>query len=125
MDEEQKKDISGDEAAAGNDRSDEAAAGGDLSDETTAGEQISGEEADELTNALESTLESLNQSIEYMETIVRKLEAGDSDWEESVRMLAEANELAMESSQRLDRVVQDVVYGSDEEETGQDTIPGI
>ncbi|MHB1361111.1 MAG: exodeoxyribonuclease VII small subunit [Thermoleophilia bacterium] len=87
--------------------------------------EISSENAGELTGALESTLESLNQSIEYMETIVRKLEAGDSDWEESVRMLAEANELAMESSQKLDRVVQDVVYGSAEDEQEQDPIPGI
>ena len=88
---------------------------------------LPGNEADELTGALESTLESLNQSIEYMETIVRKLEAGDSDWEESVRMLAEANELAMESSQQLDRVVQDVIYGSQEDESGQeqDPFPGI
>ena len=87
--------------------------------------EISSDNADELTGVLESTLESLNQSIEYMETIVCKLEAGDSDWEESVRMLSEANELAMESSQKLDRVVQDVVYGSGEDEQEQDPIPGI
>lgn len=80
----------------------------------------------ELTSALVSTLESLNQSIERMETIVRKLEAGESDWEESVRLLSEANELAMESSQKLDRVVQDVVYGSPEDEPReQDRIPGL
>ena len=80
----------------------------------------------ELTSALTSTLDSLNQSIERMETIVRRLEAGESDWEESVRLLSEANELAMESSQKLDRVVQDVVYGSPEDEPGdQDRIPGL
>ena len=80
----------------------------------------------ELTSALAATLDSLNQSIERMETIVRKLEAGESDWEESVRLLSEANELAMESSQKLDRVVQDVVYGSPEDEPReQDRIPGL
>ncbi len=83
-------------------------------------------EETELTSALSSTLDSLNQSIERMETIVRRLEAGDSDWEESVRLLAEANDLAMESSQKLDRVVQDVVYGSQEnDEREQDRIPGL
>lgn len=82
--------------------------------------------AGELTSALASTLDSLNQSIERMETIVRKLEAGESDWEDSVRLLSEANELAMESSQKLDRVVQDVVYGSpDDEPREQDRIPGL
>lgn len=80
-----------------------------------------------LTSALSSTLDSLNQSIERMETIVRSLQSGDSDWEESVRLLSEANELAMASSQKLDRVVQDVVYGSsgDDEEQEQDRIPGL
>ena len=80
-----------------------------------------------LTSALSSTLDSLNQSIERMETIVRNLQSGDSDWEESVRLLSEANELAMASSQKLDRVVQDVVYGSsgDVEEQEQDPIPGL
>lgn len=81
-----------------------------------------------LTSALSSTLDSLNQSIERMEAIVRNLQSGDSDWEESVRLLSEANELAMESSQKLDRVVQDVVYGStgdDGQEQEQDQIPGI
>ncbi len=83
-------------------------------------------EETELTSALSSTLDSLNQAIERMETIVRRLEAGDSDWEESVRLLAEANDLAMESSQKLDRVVQDVVYGSQEnDEREQDRIPGL
>jgi exonuclease VII small subunit len=79
-----------------------------------------------LTGALASTLESLNQSIERMEAIVKNLQEGDSDWEESVRLLSEANELAMESSQKLDRVVQDVVYGSSEDdELEQDRIPGL
>ncbi|MHB8160020.1 MAG: exodeoxyribonuclease VII small subunit [Thermoleophilia bacterium] len=79
-----------------------------------------------LTSALAGTLDNLNQSIERMETIVRKLEAGESDWEESVRLLSEANELAMESSQKLDRVVQDVVYGSPEDEPREpDRIPGL
>lgn len=79
-----------------------------------------------LTSALSSTLDSLNQSIERMEAIVRNLQEGDSDWEESVRLLSEANELAMESSQKLDRVVQDVVYGSaEDDEQEQDSIPGL
>lgn len=80
-----------------------------------------------LTSALSSTLDSLNQSIERMESIVRNLQSGEPDWEESVRLLTEANELAMESSQKLDRVVQDVVYGSsgDEDEQEQDRIPGL
>lgn len=79
-----------------------------------------------LTGALASTLESLNQSIERMEAIVKNLQEGDSDWEESVRLLSEANDLAMESSQKLDRVVQDVVYGaSAEDEQEQDRIPGL
>ncbi len=80
----------------------------------------------ELTGALSATLEILNRSIELMETIVQRLEAGDADWEESVRLLSEANELAMDSSQKLDRVVQDVVYGTSEDDAGeQDPIPGI
>jgi len=80
----------------------------------------------ELAGALASTLSSLNESIQRMEDIVRRLEAGDSDWEESVRLLSEANELAMESSQKLDRVVQNVVYGAGEEEAPeQDHIPGL
>ena len=84
-------------------------------------------ESSSLTSALSSTLDSLNQSIERMEAIVRNLQSGDTDWEESVRLLTEANELAMESSQKLDRVVQDVVYGSsgDEDEQEQDRIPGL
>jgi exodeoxyribonuclease VII small subunit len=83
-------------------------------------------EKNELTSALEATLDSLNQSIERMETIVHKLEAGQVDWDESVRLLSEANELAMESSQKLDRVVQDVVYGSGEDDApDQDRIPGL
>lgn len=79
-----------------------------------------------LTSALSSTLDSLNQSIVRMEAIVKNLQEGDSDWEESVRLLSEANELAMESSQKLDRVVQDVVYGSaEDDEQEQDSIPGL
>lgn len=79
-----------------------------------------------LTSALSSTLDSLNQSIERMEAIVRNLQSGESDWEESVRLLSEANDLAMESSQKLDRVVQDVVYGSSgNDDQEQDSIPGI
>ncbi|MFA5808834.1 MAG: DUF948 domain-containing protein [Thermoleophilia bacterium] len=68
-----------------------------------------------LTRALESTLDSLSQSIERMEDLVRRLGSGDSDWEESVRLLAEANELALSSSQQLDRAVQDVMYGAGDE----------
>ncbi len=70
----------------------------------------------ELTAALEETLSSLTQSIDRMETIVRRLEEGGTDWEESVRLLTEANELAMKSSQRLEQAVQDVVYGAEDEE---------
>ncbi len=68
----------------------------------------------ELTQALEATLSGLTQSIDRMETIVRQLEAGKTDWEESVRLLTEANELALSSSQQLEQAVQDVVYGSEE-----------
>ena len=70
----------------------------------------------ELTAALEDTLSSLTQSIDRMEAIVRQLEEGGSDWEESVRLLTEANELATKSSQRLEQAVQDVVYGAEDEE---------
>lgn len=66
---------------------------------------------DALTEALESTLEGLNRSIAKMEELVRQIEAGDPGWEDSVRMLEEANALAVSSSQQLDQVVQDVVYG--------------
>jgi exodeoxyribonuclease VII small subunit len=78
----------------------------------------------ELTEALEDTLSSLSQSIDRMETIVRQLEAGDSDWEEAVRLLTEANELAMNSSQRLEQAVQDVVYGAGEEGPEPVSSPG-
>lgn len=64
-----------------------------------------------LTEVLESTLTVLNEAIDRLESIVTSMEAGEADWEQSVRLLAEANELAVSSSQRLDRVVQDVVYG--------------
>ena len=72
-------------------------------------------EDNNLTRALESTLDSLSSTIERMEELVQRLEAGDGDWEESVRLLAEANELAMSGSQQLDRAVQDVMYGSGDE----------
>ncbi len=71
---------------------------------------------EELTEALEETLAGLNRSIERMEEIVRRLEAGDPDWQENIELLAEANELASASNRKLDQVVQDVVYGGDEEE---------
>jgi len=68
--------------------------------------------ADEsLSEVLESTLRVLNEAIDRLESIVTSMEAGEADWDESVRLLAEANELAVSSSQRLDRMVQDVVYG--------------
>jgi len=93
-----------------------------MNDET----EIKPESESGLTSALSSTLDSLNQSIERMEAIVRNLQEDDSDWEESVRLLSEANELAMESSQKLDRVVQDVVYGSTEDDAQeQDSLPGL
>jgi len=93
-----------------------------MNDET----EIKPESESGLTIALSSTLDSLNQSIERMEAIVRNLQEDDSDWEESVRLLSEANELAMESSQKLDRVVQDVVYGSTEDDAQeQDSLPGL
>jgi exodeoxyribonuclease VII small subunit len=66
----------------------------------------------DITSALESTLDDLTRSIERMETIIAELESGGVDWEDSVRLISEANELAMSSSQKLDRAVQDVVYGS-------------
>jgi len=97
----------------------------ELNPESEAGPDTSGANSG-LTSALAATLESLNQSIERMEAIVRNLQAGESDWEESVRLLSEANELAMESSQKLDRVVQDVVYGSSgDDDQEQDRIPGL
>lgn len=73
-----------------------------------------------LTRALESTLDNLSQSIERMEDLVRRLGSGDGDREESVRLLAEANELAMSSSQQLDRAVQDVMYGTGGDEAATD-----
>lgn len=86
-------------------------------------------QTDALTAALESTLEDLSRSIDRMEKIISRLETGESDWEESVRLISEANELAISSSQKLDRVVQDVVYGSgrepddaDDEEDRQQTL---
>ncbi|MHB1389829.1 MAG: exodeoxyribonuclease VII small subunit [Thermoleophilia bacterium] len=77
-----------------------------------------------LTSALEATLQNLNESIQRMETIIGQLETGDADWDRSVELISEANELAMSSSQELDRVVQDVVYGagdrSDQQDDGED-----
>lgn len=71
--------------------------------------------ADEsLSEVLESTLSVLNEAIDRLESIVTSMEAGEADWDESVRLLAEANELAVSSSQKLDRMVQDVVYGGAE-----------
>lgn len=82
------------------------------------------DQANVLTNALEATLENLNQSIQRMETIIGQLETGEADWDQSVQLISEANELAMSSSQELDRVVQDVVYGagdrSGQSEAGED-----
>ncbi len=80
---------------------------------------IAGAGGGSLTGALESTLGNLTESIGRMESIVRRLEAGEADWEESIRLLTEANELAMESSRRLERAVQDIVYGSEEEDGSQ------
>ena len=93
-------------------------AAGDAAGESTAGETVD----TELSRALEATLSGLNESIDRMESIVRQLEAGEADWEESVRLLAEANELAINSSQQLEQAVQDVVYGS-EEDAGQLELP--
>lgn len=65
-----------------------------------------------LSDVLESTLTVLSEAIDRLESIVTSMEAGEADWEESVRLLSEANELAVLSSQKLDRVVQEVVYGA-------------
>jgi exonuclease VII small subunit len=73
-------------------------------------------EGQELSRALEATLDDLTASIQRMETIIKSLESGQEDWEESVRLLSEANDLAMSSSQKLDRAVQDVVYGGGKDE---------
>ncbi|MHB8168753.1 MAG: exodeoxyribonuclease VII small subunit [Thermoleophilia bacterium] len=88
---------------------------GEVFQEAGGSAAVSGGAADAgLTRALEETLSGLTQSIDRMETIVRQLEAGNTDWEESVRLLTEANELALSSSQQLEQAVQDVVYGSEE-----------
>jgi ABC-type transporter Mla subunit MlaD len=71
-----------------------------------------GKAPDELTAALEATLDGLNGTIEKMEEILRRLAAGKEDWEENVRLLGEANAMAVASSRQLDEVVQDVVYGA-------------
>ena len=75
-----------------------------------------------LGQALENTLANLNQSIERMEEIVRKFEAGESDLDESISLLSEANELAVASSKELDQAVQKVVYDSDEEQPSDDDV---
>lgn len=77
---------------------------------------------DTLTAALETTLEGLNRSIAMMEEIVRKIESGEPDWEENIKLLAEANELAEASSRQLDQVVQDVVYGESGDETSGSSV---
>lgn len=73
-----------------------------------------------LSRALENTLANLNASIERMEEIVRKFEAGDADLDESISLLSEANDLAVSSSKELDQAVQKVVYQADDE-TGSET----
>ena len=80
---------------------------------------------EQLTAALEATLGGLNNTIEKMEEIVRRLEAGDPDWEENIKLLGEANEMAVSSSRQLDQVVQDVVYGAaDDSEPEEDKPEG-
>lgn len=74
--------------------------------------EASQEREDPVIRALQATLEDLNRSIERMEAIMAQLETGGTDWQESARLISEANELAMSSSQNLDRLVQDVAYGS-------------
>ena len=79
-------------------------------------EEHSRHDTDEkLNEALETTLGNIHESIGRMEEIARRLEAGDTDLDESIRLLSEANELATSSSKILDQAVQDVVYGSTEE----------
>lgn len=73
-------------------------------------------DAEALSDVLESTLTVLSEAIDRLESIVTSMEAGEADWEESVRLLSEANELAVSSSQKLDRVVQDVIYGASGED---------
>lgn len=65
-----------------------------------------------LSGALDAALQDLNRTIEHMEAAVARLKAGDDDWQESIRLIGEANELAIASSQTLDRLIQDVTYGS-------------
>lgn len=83
-------------------------------------QQRNPEEESGLTEALESTLDNLNESIRRMEEIARKLEDGEADLDESIRLLSEANELASTSSRVLDKAFHEVVYGSgDEDGDGQ------
>lgn len=74
----------------------------------------------EMAKAMESTIDSLNRSLAKMEEILERLEAGDSDWNQSVRLLAEANEMAISSSRKLEEAVQDAAYGTLSEETAGD-----
>lgn len=62
--------------------------------------------------ALQSALADLNRSVERLEVIMAELESGGADSEESMCLLSEANELAVSSSQNLDRLIQDAAYGS-------------
>lgn len=84
----------------------------------TAGKPPAVEGDESLSRALENTLDNLNVSIERMEEIVRRFEAGDEELDDSIRLLAEANELAVSSSKELDQAVQKVLYKSDEAGSG-------
>lgn len=83
-------------------------------------EPAAGSGEEQLSRALENTLANLNTSIARMEEIVARFESGDSDLDESIRMLSEANELAVASSKELDQAVQKVVYQSGEESGGDE-----
>ncbi len=74
--------------------------------------------SEDLSHVLADTLSRLGESIEKMEQIVRQLEAGETDWDESIQLLGEANELALSSSKRLEQAVQDVIYGAPRESQG-------
>ncbi|RJQ45525.1 MAG: exodeoxyribonuclease VII small subunit [Gaiellales bacterium] len=86
--------------------------------------QGAGEGQQMLGRALENTLANLNLSIERMEEIVRRFEAGEADLDESISLLSEANELAVASSKELDQAVQKVVYQSDEGQQDEGGTPG-
>jgi exodeoxyribonuclease VII small subunit len=68
-----------------------------------------------LGKALENTLANLTESIERMEEIVNKFESGDAELDDSIRLLSEANDLAVSSSKELDQAVQKVVYQAEDE----------